>query len=82
MEEGLINTTRAMPRWVARAVAAGEFIGLRPGHNAHRFYFVALVQFALSAAALWALSMGAVEAGHCESYACSWRLILFQVIIM
>ena len=82
MEEGLINTSRATPRWVARAVAAGEFIGLRPGHNTHRFYFVALVQFALSAAALWALSMGAVEAGHCESYACSWRLILFQVIIM
>ena len=52
MEEGLINTTRATPRWVARAVAAGEFVGLRPGHNAHRFYFIALVQFALSAAAL------------------------------
>ena len=64
MEEGLINTSYATPRWVARAVAAGDFIGLRPGHNAHRFYFVALVQFVLSAAALWALSMGAVEAGH------------------
>ena len=82
MEEGLINTTRATPRWVSRAVAAGEFIGLRPGHNTHRFYFVALVQFALSAAALWALSMGAIEADHCENYACSLRLILFQVIIM
>ena len=54
---------------VVTAVAAGEFLGLRPGHNAHRFVFVALVSWALLAAALVALSMGAVDAGN-DEWAC------------
>ena len=74
MEEGLINTTRGTPRWVSRRVAAGEFIVAQawPANAGNLPYFVGFVQF-MPAAALWALSMGAVEADHCESYACSWR---------